>query len=87
MFLHRSFSPKSFAAESWSPFEVLTNPVFEPFGTGPDGKPRIVRRETQSDTFIPADVLYLQRLHEDEILLSMIAQVVTSGGMDTWRRR
>jgi hypothetical protein len=54
----------------------------EPIGVGADA--RIARRRSESDTFVPADVLAMRRLDEDEILLVMIARAVTSGALNQW---
>jgi hypothetical protein len=60
-----------------------------PDGVGPDDfifnrDSRIARRDSEWETFVPADVLALRRLAEDEILLVMIARAVTSGALNQW---
>ncbi len=54
----------------------------EPIGVGTDA--RIARHRSELDTFVPADVLAMRRLDEDEILLVMIARAVTSGALNQW---
>jgi hypothetical protein len=87
VFSHKSFKRASFAPQSWAPIEI---PVLPPIGSymfepgGVEG--RIARRAPQSDTFVPADEHLLRLMGEDEILLTLIAQAVTTGTLNQWHR-
>lgn len=74
------FGPRLTALQGF--YEVVVEDVLAPMGVGSDA--RIARRRSESDTFVPADVLAQQRLDEDEILLVMIARAVTSGTLNQW---
>lgn len=76
------FGPRLTALQGF--YEVVAEDVLAPMGVGADARSRIARRDPESDTFVPADVLALQRLAEDEILLVMIARAVTSGVLNQW---
>ena len=62
--------------------EVVDDDFIMPMGVGADA--RIAARKSESDTFVPADVLAMRRFDEDEILLVMIARAVTSGALNQW---
>jgi len=74
------FGPRLTAVQGF--YEVVAEDVLSPMGVGADA--RIAARKPESNTFVPADVLAMRRLDEDEILLVMIARAVTSGALNQW---
>ncbi len=74
------FGPRLMAVQGF--YEVVDQDILAPMGTGADA--RIAARKSQSDTFVPADVLAMRRFDEDEILLVAIARAVTSGALNQW---
>lgn len=76
MFLHKSFSRKSFAPRSWAPFEVFLPPV-----SGGGGSSAGVAGYKLPSAIEYEDDIRSTILREDEEVLAVIMAAVTSGAM------
>lgn len=75
------FGPRLVALQGYSEVELE-----DVAGVGSDQR-RIVGSKSQSRTLDAIDVLMAHRYAEDEILLALVAQAVTTGALDQWRTR
>ena len=75
------YAPMAVALQGYVEIELE-----EVSGVGSDRR-RIVGSKSQSRTLDAIDVLMAHRYAEDEILLALVAQAVTTGALDQWRTR
>lgn len=77
MFLHKSFSRKSFAPESWAPFEVFLPPLA---GGGGGASAGVAGYKLPSALEYESDIRSTI-LKEDDEVLAVIMAAVTSGAL------